>query len=407
MRTEEFDRGRRREQLFVLLLLILSTTGVRAEDPGKLELTVKETAGIRRFGYPVHATLELPREAAGGDRFRLLTGGKVVPAQFFRLSAAGRKRSVAVDFIADMAPLGGRTYTVEFGPKVEPGPAPGGGMKLEEGKEAFTVRSGGMAYVAPRDLKGLLKEVRDGKKEYTRAGPSGLFLLAGKKEHPVGGRGFKGRVVRRGPLAASLHFEGETALGGGKKAAASVVEMTFPRSKSWVEVDWRVRQVEGVDGLAVNLSLLVEGTPTLVDFGAGSLVYTTLKRGESALLRGAPRPGLRNHPWEVLTGDKDGLVPFVVPGEGKAGPAEGWAHLMDRRRCTAVAMGRFGIASRDEIRLDADGRLRLRRLFGKGVGGVLSLHFWLHFVDTPVQVGALTSPQSMLAPLSVEVKAPK
>ena len=31
-----------------------------------------------------------------------------------------------------------------------------------------------------------------------------------------------------------------------------------------------------------------------------------------------------------------------------------------------------------------------------------SLRFWLHFVTTPVQVGAVTSPQSMLAPLEVE-----
>ena len=32
------------------------------------------------------------------------------------------------------------------------------------------------------------------------------------------------------------------------------------------------------------------------------------------------------------------------------------------------------------------------------------LRFWLHFVDVPVQVGAVTSPQAMLAPLLVEVR---
>jgi hypothetical protein len=36
--------------------------------------------------------------------------------------------------------------------------------------------------------------------------------------------------------------------------------------------------------------------------------------------------------------------------------------------------------------------------------GAKRLAFWLHFVGMPVQVGAATSPQAMLAPLQVEVR---
>jgi hypothetical protein len=35
-------------------------------------------------------------------------------------------------------------------------------------------------------------------------------------------------------------------------------------------------------------------------------------------------------------------------------------------------------------------------------GGPKRLKFWLHFVPMPVQIGAVTSPPSMLAPLVVE-----
>jgi len=35
-----------------------------------------------------------------------------------------------------------------------------------------------------------------------------------------------------------------------------------------------------------------------------------------------------------------------------------------------------------------------------------SLHFWLHFVTMPVQVGAAISPQAMQNPLRVEWDAP-
>jgi hypothetical protein len=141
--------------------------------------------------------------------------------------------------------------------------------------------------------------------------------------------------------------------------------------------------------LELDLNLLVQGTPTLVDFGAGSLVYTTLRKGESALLR----PGQSR--WEVLQGPAGDLRPFVLGPQGKdARRAEGWAHVMDRQRCTALAVADF---DRDEIQADADGRLRVRR-------PARELRLWLHFVAMPVQVGALTSPQAMLAPLKVEVR---
>jgi dienelactone hydrolase len=360
------------------------------KDP--VELTVRETAGIRRFGYPVHVTFALPRDVTDKDRFRLLSDGKPVAAQFRTL--AGEKRSVALDFNVSMGPLQVRHYTIEYGPTVEAGPEPKAGMKVEEDKEAFTTSSGGMVYVVPRELRGLLKEVRDRKKEFTRAGSAGLVIVTGKKaRHAVGGAGFKGRVVRQGPLAVALRFEGQTSLPGGK-SVTSVVDLTLPRSKSWVEVHWQVAGPGAADvtELGVDLNLLANGSPTLVDFGAGSAVYTTLTKGQSALLRG------RAARWEVLSGRVEDLAPLVV-STSRSPPAEGWAHLMDRQHCTAVAVASFGRAGTDEIQLDADGRLRLRRQ------GALSLRFWLHFVDMPVQVGALTSPQSMQAPLVVEIKA--
>jgi hypothetical protein len=314
-----------------------------------------------------------------------------------------------------MGPEEEKTFTVEYGPKVEAGPEPAAGMKLEEGKTMFTVRSGGMVYVVPRDLKGLLTEVRDGKKEFTRPGSPGLAVRTGKKDlHAVGGAGFKGQVIRQGPLAVALRFEGETRLADTRKAR-SVVEMTFPRSKSWIELNWTLSSddLKAGDALEVDLNLLVKGTPTLVDFGAGSLVYTTLAKGESAILNdffpirrqgAAPR-------WEVSRGRGEKFLPLV---KGSTRPGEGWAHVMDRQRCTALAVGtdrqQFAGLDRYEIRIAADGRLRLRASAAdpkqrKGGRGAIRLRCWLHFVDMPVQVGALTSPQSMKAPLEVTVKA--
>jgi hypothetical protein len=83
--------------------------------------------------------------------------------------------------------------------------------------------------------------------------------------------------------------------------------------------------------------------------------------------------------------------------------------VIDGTRCTAAAVADFGAAGRDRIEVSAGGRLRLWRDFaGQGAApapGPKTLTFWLHFVPTPVQVGAATSPQAMLAPLRVEWQA--
>ena len=101
------------------------------------------------------------------------------------------------------------------------------------------------------------------------------------------------------------------------------------------------------------------------------------------------------------------LEPYVLGlTGGKGPPAAGWAHVMDARRCTAVAVAGFGRRTADRIEVQASGRLVISRGFQPPERGPppteKRLTFWLHFVDMPPHVGAVTSPQSMLAPLEVE-----
>jgi hypothetical protein len=66
---------------------------------------------------------------------------------------------------------------------------------------------------------------------------------------------------------------------------------------------------------------------------------------------------------------------------------------------------RFGRSARDTLTVSDTGRLDVVRLFSSAPAdipkGKKHLKFWLHFVPNPVQVGALTSPQAMLAPLEI------
>jgi hypothetical protein len=118
------------------------------------------------------------------------------------------------------------------------------------------------------------------------------------------------------------------------------------------------------------------------------MIYATVRSVQSARMRANASA------WNI---DVNGES--YASGRGQR--AEGWAHVMDRRRATAVAVGEFA-DPQASIEAWADGRLRIRR---DRLGGTRkSLTFWLHFVEMPVQIGAATSPQSMMRPPSVHVE---
>src|SRR5205814_9283751 len=120
-----------------------------------------------------------------------------------------------------------------------------------------------------------------------REGSQGLVLnYRDDTEYRAGGFGHWGvptqaRVIKSGPLACALRFESMEGLRS-SRSVKSVVEMQFPVSKSWVEVRWSVDDPERfVSGLLADLNLGVEGEPTLVDFGAGGMLYTALHESQN------------------------------------------------------------------------------------------------------------------------------
>jgi hypothetical protein len=381
-----------------------------------LGLVLRETAGLRRFSFPVHALLpgDLP-----GRNARLLREGRPVDAQFRRVAGADGRRALALDFVSGVGPLETERYVVEVGDGVEPGPEPKRAVRVEREGEAFRVTAGGsLTYTVGDQLPGPVSGVENARVSYV-VPSSGGFSIRHRDDPPgrwracTWGRDPQGRpspasATRQGPFAASLHFEGNVDLPGGGPSATSA-DLTFPSSKSWVETAWRLEDPLGVvAGMRVELQLKVEPAPTLVDFGAADTVYGVLRDRERMILEAGDAPGLAGlgRPWVVRKGPVGNLAPFALASRLDAASAEGWAHVMDESRCTALALARFGRESRDRIEIEANGRVQICREFVGAVAapthGPKALACWFHFVQTPVQVGAATSPQAMLAPLEVE-----
>ena len=124
---------------------------------------------------------------------------------------------------------------------------------------------------------------------------------------------------------------------------------------------------------------------------------------------GRPRS---EHGWRILRGPADRMTPFALAPAEKdqltaARRPEGWAHIMDRRRCLALAVDDFAKSADERLTLNANGDISLRREFSTRPGapsrGTRRFRFWLHFVFFPPQQSAATSPRMMQTPPEVKV----
>jgi hypothetical protein len=387
--------------------------GANADTPASRTFILKETAGLRRFGYPVHTILPA---ALTGPNFRLERDGKAIIAQFRKVEGVKGASAISLDFNASPGPLESETYTVRSGgADLQPSPEPTAGMRVERFDGSLVVSNGTSLRFKIADPVGpFLQSVTNAKLEFL-GGESGFNLMneAGVMK-PLRGSGstsgpdspFQGVITREGPMAVGLRFEGVTVVD--RVPVSSVVEMTFPNSKSWVEVVWTINDPDDdVSMIEARTGLKLDGPPVLVDLGASNTVYAPLRGNESLRLRAGRAPGLPepDAPWEVTKAVNKTASPYARAVSKTSASAEGWAHVMDRSRCTAVAVADLGRSTYDEIACSASGALTLRRRFaGPGAASgkpSKSLRFWLHFVSMPVQIGAATSPQAMLAPLVV------
>lgn len=380
-----------------------------------LKVEVRETAGIRRFGYPIAVKLPESLSAAEGH-FVLRDGERPVPAQFRREKAENGAGPWWLDFNVSMMPGEVRTFVLVHASDVAAAAEPPG-LELEETPDGF--RIGNRQHISwhtGRDLRGLLRSVEAGglhhlRSEGVRLGfqsPKGALYDMDAKEVRV-------RVIRSGPLAVAIRYE-FAPLSGSLAGMKSVVDLTFPASKSWVQVDWRIDDPRHAVGtlqtaIAQDLHAPTEAKPTLVDFGASSLVYMTLAPRMTGKLQASgtatQSSGSPSRSWAVLRGANGRLEPFVKrPAGADSNNAEGWAHIMDRNRCLALAVDEFGDGCLDTIETTAEGDVTIARKFLTEDASTKSCRFWLHFVGFPPHVGAVTSPQSMLAPLSVRVSKP-
>jgi hypothetical protein len=347
-----------RRTAFPIALLVFVVLATHAL-PASLSFTVSETAGLRRFGYPVTASLEAPqgalRDAAAARLFD--DKGKEAAAQFTAMSKwpDGSVRGLDADFTSSLGPMETAAYRVELASgKARPGQ---GGLAVTETAEMITVASSAIAHKIRRDGMPLLASIVNGKTEFLTAHGVTPALALGKAE-----------VLKRGPFNVTLRL--------------GPVTLEYVSSKSWVKITQRA---DVPMPLAVDAYFALPEPPMLWDLGVESWLYGYFRKPAEAVVLQQDASG-----WRALTGMLESLSLYA---SGKR--CEGWGHLADKQRVIAFGMANFNAGGEAAFLLGADGHFCASALRKE-----LTVYF--HAVGQPVQVTAATSPPSMLTPLMVK-----
>lgn len=346
---------------WVLPLIFMTTLADRMTVWAQpLTFQVRETAGLRRFGYPVTASLAVPEGHLRSMEAVVMldAADHPVPAQFTAMSAwpDGSIKSFDADFTSSIGPHESDTYRVDLKPDAKPVPA--AGLSVSETSDEIIVSSSSIRHRIRRDGKPLLSSVAFGNDEFLSADGITTTQKPGVVE-----------ILKSGP------FNVKVRLGD--------VRLEYVSSKSWVKI---TQNAMHATDLAVDAHFVMPETPVVWDFGAGGWLYGSCgTREQTALLQ------LNPDNWQVFTGKYDEQTLFAT-----GHTVEGWGHLADRDHVVAFGVMDFSSDRTSNFSINGEGRFL-------AAAQRKDLTVYFHFVKNPVQVTAVTSPASMLAPLIVTI----
>src|SRR5579862_9353527 len=365
-------------------------------------LYVKETAGIRRMGFPVNARVPFPKGAlANAADARLMSADAEIPAQFSAESQwpDNSIHWLDVDFNASLAPSELHTYRVEYGSGVKPASVPRG---LTITQDPGSIQVGQVKFsklAAP-----LLVSVKY-RGEDIAMGVNGITVVdsTGGEPELTNSKPPKVEIIKPGPLYVVLRYSGLMPVDPSYNPPYTItVEM--PNSKSWVKVTAVVDDPQKrLRALAFHSPLAFGAFPLVWDFGTGRWTYGSFKSSAEAVsLTQTFKPGAATE-WRVVMNPK-GQEQVVETGTLEAArqtmPRVGWAHIQDAHEVVALGLETpEKIAGTSNMTVLGNGQTH----FSFAPAAPVTEHritVYQDFVAAPVQIGAVTTPSSMLAPLS-------
>ena len=355
---------------------------------------VEETSGIRRFFYPADARVPFAKGVLHDvARVRLLSDGTEVPATMTALDLwpDGSIQWLGVNFNVSLGPLGAVTFQVEYGSSVR---------RAASTRRGLTVTDDGDSVQVGRFRLGkggdpLFRSITFGD-ETIGSGMNGLQVHDHDGEmFPIDVSSVAFNIVRQGAQYVEIEYTGRVSLGVGLDLPFEMV-IGIPNSKSWFRASISVDDPEDlISGVSFETPLIVGVLPFVWDFGTDRWTYGSLQNATDAVRLSTPSTTDRSRDWEISTRRNEEWQVYEVSTEGAA--IATWGHIQSER-VVAFAMHdqrTDGVAHHIAI----DGRGQLSMTANAPGAGHHELTVYHHYVSVPVQIGAATSPMSMLNPL--------
>ena len=279
--------------LMVLTLITVDGVGFTARaqpaSPAaeRVAVLVTETAGIRRFGYPVHARVPFaaghlsPTESARLRRDHD-DDDTEVPSQISAEShwPDGSVQWLSVHFNTSIGPGESQTYQVEYGAGIEAsGERPRGLTLVEAGAGGLQVgslrlsRSGEplVASVTYRD-----EAIGEGRNGFRATGHGGeIYRLMESPDL---------EILKDGPLYVELRYSGQLVSDEGATVPV-VMTLGMPNSKSWIKMQATVDDPSArVRELSLDLPYALGAHPWVWDFGTERWTYGAMRGDADAVV---------------------------------------------------------------------------------------------------------------------------
>jgi hypothetical protein len=376
-----------------------------AQAPNSVALSLKETSGIRRYSYPVGVRVPFPQGAlASQANARLVRDGGEVSAQFTGEAAwpDGSVQWLAVNFNASIGPNESQAYQLEYGPDVRSVP-PARGLKITEDADSIQVgsvrfgRSGAPLVVS---VKYRSEDLAKGGSIFAVSDAAGRWIRLESAE-PT-----KLEILKRGPLYVVLRYTGRVAVDT-RYSVPFVITVEMPDSKSWIKVTAKVEDPgKRLREISYRTALALGPFPWVWDFGTERWTYGSLRDSTDSVILNETMKAPGGVEWQVSSGPKGKEQSYEVSGVGRRSPMVRWGHIQDGKEVVAFAVdANPALPGKYRYSLDGEGNISI----GFAASTQATQHeltVYEHFVNSPVQIGAATSPSSMLSPLLATIPEP-
>ncbi len=368
-----------------------------AQASNSVALSVKETAGIRRYSYPVGVRVPFPQGAlASSANTRLLLNGSEVSAQYTGEGKwpDGSIQWLSINFNATIGPNESQTYQLEYGHDVRPA-SPARGLTITE--DGDVVQVGDVRF--SKSGAPLLLSVTYRNEDLAKTGSSfAITDTADKLFELKSAETPKFEILKPGPLYVVLRYTGRLAIDAGY-SAPFVITVEMPNSKSWIKVTAKVDDPgKRLREIWYRTALSLGPLPWVWDFGTERWTYGSIRaRSDSVVLTETTKaPGTVD--WQASSGPGGKERAYEI---GRGSPMVRWGHIQDGKEAVAFAVDQNPrLPGTYRFSLDGEGRMAIGFTASTPVIQH-ELTVYEHFVTPPVQIGAVTSPASMLSPLVV------